>query len=183
MYNVDINMIKMDKTHYFRYTGKIQNRISYKGRTFFDKYERVDKTLTFQVMNLHADGEEIIAHDLIRKDMRGEYVENIVFDYNGRDPERFWHRTQLMLRDEGFLNFTAYKSKTEGHLHLYVHKGHTNLSEAYQVAKLLDQKLSQRLPKQWRMFPTQDLPREFNILNLPYEIYKKERGSSWARHM
>ncbi|RUM56965.1 MAG: DUF1882 domain-containing protein [Nautilia sp.] len=183
MYNVDINMIKMDKTHYFRYTGKIQNRISYKGRTFFDKYERVDKTLTFQVMNLHADGQEIIAHDLIRKDMRGDYVENIVFDYNGRDPERFWHRAQLMLRDEGFLNFTAYKSKTEGHLHLYVHKGHTNLSEAYQVAKLLDQKLSQRLPKQWRMFPTQDLPREFNILNLPYEIYKKERGSSWARHM
>ena len=183
MYNVDINMIKMDKTHYFRYTGKIQNRISYKGRTFFDKYERVDKTLTFQVMNLHADGQEIIAHDLIRKDMRGDYVENIVFDYNGRDPERFWHRAQLMLREEGFLNFTAYKSKTEGHLHLYVHKGHTNLSEAYQVAKLLDQKLAQKLPRQWKMFPNADIPREFNILNLPYEVYNKERGSSWARHM
>jgi hypothetical protein len=182
MYTVDVSMIKIDKTHYFRYTGKAQ-RISYKGRTFFDKYERVDKSLTLQVMNLHDEKKEIIAHDLIRKDMRGEYVENIVFDYNGRDPERFWHRTQLMLREEGFLNFTAYKTKTQGHLHLYVHKGHTNLTEAYQVANLLSQKLSQKLPRQWKMFPSQDIPREFNILNLPYEVYQKERGSAWAKHM
>jgi len=183
MYNVDVNMIKIDKTHYFRYLGKVRERITYKGRSFFDKYERVDKPLTLQIMNLHSEKKEIIAHDLIRKDVRGEYVENIVFDYNGFDPERFWHRAQLMLREEGFLNFTAYKSKTEGHLHLYVHKGHTNLNEAYQVAKLLDQKLAQRLPRQWKMFPNPDIPREFNILNLPYEVYNKERGSSWARHM
>ena len=183
MYNVDISMIKVDKTHYYRWTGKIQNKISYKGRTFFDKYERIDKSLTLQVMNKHSDNDEVIAHDLIRKDIRGEYVENIVFDYNGRDTERFWHRAQLMLREEGFLNFTAYKSKTNGPLHLYVHKGHTDLNEAYQLAKLLSQKLSQKLPKQWKMFPSNDIPREFNILNLPYEVYQKERGSSWARHM
>ena len=183
MYTVDVSMIKIEKSHYFRWTGKIQNKISYKGKIFFDKYERIDKSLTLQVMNKHSDGDEIIAHDLIRKNMRGEYVENIVFDYNGRDPERFWHRAQLMLRDEGFLNFTAYKSKTQGHLHLYVHKGHTNLSEAYQLANLLSQKLSQKLPKQWKMFPNQDSPKEFNILNLPYEVYQKERGSSWAKHM
>jgi len=183
MYTVDVNMIKIDKTHYFRYTGKVRERISFKGKTFFDKYEEVNKSLTLQVMNAHDAKEEIIAHDLIRKDMRGEYVENIVFDYNGRDPERFWHRAQLMLREEGFLNFTAYKSKTQGHLHLYVHKGHTNLTEAYQVAKLLDQKLGQKLPRQWKMFPSPDIPKEFNILNLPYEVYQKERGSSWAKHM
>jgi hypothetical protein len=39
------------------------------------------------------------------------------------------------------------------------------------------------LAKQWRVFPTDELPPEFNILNLPYELYKKERGASWARHM
>jgi len=182
MYNVDVNMIKIEKSHYFRYVGKIQNKIVFKGRTFFDKYEKVEKSLNFQVMNKHPE-EEIIAHDLIRKDVRGEYVENIVFDYNGRDPERFWHRAQLMLREEGFLNFTAYKTKTDGHLHLYIHKGHTDLNEAYQLGKLLSQKLSQKLPKQWKMFPSNDIPREFNILNLPYEVYNKERGSSWARHM
>jgi hypothetical protein len=33
------------------------------------------------------------------------------------------------------------------------------------------------------MFPNQDIPREFNILNLPKKVYAKERGSSWAKHL
>jgi hypothetical protein len=131
-------------------------------------------------MNDHSDRKIIVAHDLINSRNK---VENIVFDYNGRNPERFWHRAQLLLRDEGYINFTAYKSKTEGHLHLYVHKGHTDLQEAYQLANLLSMKLSQRLPREWKMFPNADLPRDFNILALPYEIYQKERGASWSKHM
>jgi len=180
-YNVDISMIKMNKSYYFEYKGKIVNKIVYKGRTFFDKYEKIDKSLTFQVMNEHSEGKIIVAHDLINR--KRNIVENIVFDYNGRDPEKFWNRASLMLREEGFLNFTAYHSKTKGHLHLYIHKGHTTLNEGIQLAKTLSMKLSQKLPKQWRVFPTDELPTEFNILNLPYELFKKERGASWARHM
>ena len=180
-YNVEISMIKMNRNYYFEYKGTIVKKIVYKGRTFFDKYERVDKPLTLQVMNEHIERKKIIAHDLINRERN--IVENIVFDYNGRDPERFWNRASLMLREEGFLNFTAYHSKTPGHLHLYIHKGHTTLSEAIQIGKKLSLKLASKLPKQWRMFPTDELPPEFNILNLPYGLYKKERGASWARHM
>ena len=110
-------------------------------------------------------------------------VENIVFDYNGRMPERFWHRAQLMLRDEGFINFTAYESKTPGHLHLYIHKGHTTFMEGCQIANKLSVMLSQKLPQEWRMFPTMDMPLEYNILALPYSLYQKERGASWSKHM
>ncbi|MFC2491508.1 MAG: DUF1882 domain-containing protein [Campylobacter curvus] len=121
-----------------------------------------------------------VAHSLI---LPGDKVENIVFDYNGRTPERFWHRAQLLLREEGYINFTAYESKTSGHLHLYIHKGHTTLNEAYQLANMLSMKLSQRLAKEWRMFPTMDMPKEFNILTLPYKLYQKERGASWSKYM
>jgi hypothetical protein len=171
----------MNKKYYYEYRGKIVNKIIYKGRTFFDKYEKIDESLTYQVMNEHIEGKRIIAHDLINRDRN--IVENIVFDYNGRDPERFWNRASLVLREEGFLNFTAYESKTPGHLHLYIHKGHTTLNEGIQLAKKLSIKLSTKLPKQWRVFPTDELPLEFNILNLPYGLYKKERGASWARGM
>ena len=81
------------------------------------------------------------------------------------------------------MNFTAYNSKTPGHLHLYIHKGHTTLSEGIQIAKALSLKLATKLPKQWRVFPTDELPPEFNILNIPYSLFKKERGASWARGM
>jgi len=180
MYNVDISLIKMLTDHYFIKRDRIVNKINYKNRLFFDKYERINKILTRKIMNEYDDGDIIVAHDLIN---RSDKVENIVFDYNGRTPERFWHRAQLMLREEGFLNFTAYETKTPGHLHLYIHKGHTTLQEAVSLANKLSMKLSSKLPKEWRMFPSLDVPREFNILNLPKKVYQKERGTSWSKHM
>jgi hypothetical protein len=57
------------------------------------------------------------------------------------------------------------------------------LSEAVQLANQLSAKLAMKLPKEWKVFPSMDLPSEFNILNLPRKIYKKERGTSWARHI
>lgn len=156
------------------------NKINHKGRMFFDKYERIDQPLSRSIMNEHDERKIIVAHSLIND---RDKVENIVFDYNGRNTEKFWHRAQLMLREEGFLNFTAYESKTPGHLHLYVHKGHTTVQEGYQIAKMLSMKLAQKLPREWKMFPNPDIPKEFNILNLPYKVYEKERGASWAKHM
>ena len=110
-------------------------------------------------------------------------VENIVFDYNGRNTDRFYHRAQLLLRDEGFINFTAYTTKTPGHLHLYIHKGHTELGEGKRLARTLSMKLSQVCPVEWRVFPNDDLPPNFNILTLPYGVFAKERGASWSKYM
>ncbi len=180
MYSVDTKLIKIQASHYWQKKELGSDKLEYKGRTFFNKFEKIDKPLTMQVMNDHSDGKIVVAHSII---LPGNKVENIVFDYNGRDPERFWHRAQLMLREEGFINFTAYKTKTEGHLHLYIHKGHTTLQEGIHLSKTLSAKLSQKLPCQWNMFPNDTMPPEYNILVLPYDVYQKERGASWSKHM
>jgi len=180
MYSVDVTLIKMLTDHYYIKSDKITNKVNFKNRLFFDKYERVNSMLSRTVMNNYDKGQIIVAHNLINS---RDKVENIVFDYNGRNSEKFWHRAQLMLREEGFLNFTAYETKTPGHLHLYIHKGHTTLGEAVQLANRLSAKLAQKLPKEWKMFPSMDIPKEFNILNLPKKVYNKERGTSWAKHM
>lgn len=178
MQSVELTLIKMISNHYYELGTKLR-RVEFNGKNFFDKYERVDAQLTYAIQKEHFEGKRTIAHDLIND--KEKIVENIVFDYNGYDPDRFWHRAQLMLREMGFVNFTAYKTKTEGHLHLYVHKGHTVLSEAYELANRLSITLSQKMPSSWRMFPNPDMPREFQILNIPYEVFNKERGASWSR--
>jgi hypothetical protein len=180
MYSVDVGLIKIVKSPYYIKRDKIVEKRLFKGKTYFDKYERIDESLTRMVINKHGSGEMTIAHALINE---RDKVENIVFDYNGRDPERFWHKAQLLLREEGFINFTAYETKTHGHLHLYVHKGHTELQEAYKIAQMLSLKLAKTTPREWKMFPNPDIPREFNILNLPKAVFKKERGASWSKHM
>ena len=177
---MDLKLIKMVTDHYWVKSDDVVDKIAFKGRTFYNKYERVNKPLSQQVINQHLKGEITVAHSLINS---RDKVENIVIDYNGRDPQRFYHRAQLLLREEGYINFTAFETKTPGHLHLYIHKGHTDLQEAYQLGKLLNMKLAAKMPNQWRIFPTQDLPLEYNILNLPQEVYAKERGASWSKHM
>lgn len=180
MNKTDMALIKMLTDHYWIKRDTIVEKRIHNGRTFFDKYERIDETLTSAICNQHDKGEIVVAHSLINK---FDKVENIVFDYNGRNTERFWHRAQLLLREEGFINFTGYQSKTSGHLHLYIHKGHTTLQEAYQIAKMLSMKLAAKLPREWKVFPNPDIPKEFNILALPYDTYQKERGASWSKHM
>ncbi|DAB31380.1 MAG TPA: ABC transporter [Sulfurospirillum sp. UBA11407] len=180
MYNIDTSLIKMITDHYWIKRDSIVEKRTHNGRVFFDKFEKINEPLTSNIINRHLKGEITVAHSLIN---RYDKVENIVIDYNGRNTERFWHRAQLLLREEGFINFTAYCTKTPGHLHLYIHKGHTTLQEGYQIAKMISAKLAQKMPREWRVFPDPDLPREFNILTLPYELYNKERGASWSKHM
>lgn len=177
---MDLSLIKMNTSHYWIKRDEVVDKIVFKGRTFFNKYEKINSILTQAIINQHLKGEITVAHSLINTTGK---VENIVIDYNGRDPQRFYHKAQLLLREEGFINFTAYTTKTEGHLHLYIHKGHTTLQEAISLGKTLSLKLAAKQPLQWKMYPSADLPDEYNILTLPYEVYAKERGASWSKHM
>lgn len=177
---MDLKLIKMITDHYWIKRDSVVDKISFKGRTFYNKFEKVNEPLNQAVINQHIKGEITVAHSLINKFNK---VENIVIDYNGTDTERFYHRTQLLLREEGFINFTAFQSKSSGHLHVYIHKGHTTLHEAIQLGKTLSMKLATRLPRQWKIFPNDEMPNEYNILTLPYEVYAKERGASWSKHM
>lgn len=179
MAQIKTSLIKMDLSHYYQKVPGIGNPVSHNGKVFYDKFKRVDSMLTSQVVKDHANGKICVAHSLILKNNR---VENIVFDYNGRNPDRWYHKAQLLLRDEGFTNFTAYNSKTEGHLHLYVHKGHTDLTEGKILAKSLSMKLASSCCIEWRMFPNDELPSTFNILTLPYSVFASER-SSWSKHL
>ncbi|TQR61145.1 DUF1882 domain-containing protein [Campylobacter troglodytis] len=176
----ELALIKMVSDHYYIKKDKIVNKFTYRGRYFFDRFERVSATLNSMLIRDHFDRKIIIAHDLLG---RNGIVENIVFDYNGFNADRFWHRAQLVLREEGFMNFTAYKTKTRGHLHLYIHKGHTTFNEGCQLASKLSMLFASKMPVEWRAFPTINLPKEYNIMALPYEVFKKERGSAWSKHM
>ncbi len=176
----DLKLIKINSRFYFQKQDHVLRDIQHLGRTFFDKFQKIDAPFNHAVLQKHLKGEIIVAHNLILDD---RYVENIVIDYNGIHPDRFYHKAQLILREEGFINFTAYRTKTPNHLHLYIHKGLTDLGEGKRLGRMLSMRMAQNMPREWRVFPTDDLPKEFNILALPYEVFAKERGASWAKHL
>lgn len=179
MTTMDLRLIKMDTSHYYLFDSNLQDKVVHNGRVFFNRFAVVHSLLSADVIKQHLSGSIMAAFSLI-KDRK---VENIVIDYNGTDDAEFYHKAQILLRKEGFLNWTAYRSKTRGHLHIYIHKGHTDLSEATFLAKTLGSKLERITSKQWRIFPNSDVPPSFNILVLPYDVYAKERGSYWSKHL
>lgn len=180
MNEMELKLIKLDTTNYYQRVDGIGQKVTHMGKILYDRFELVNTMLTSQVIRMHMEQKICVAHSIIK---RNNKIENIVFDYNGRNPDRFYHKAQLLLREEGFINFTAYESKTPGHLHLYVHKGHTDLGEGKRLARLLSMKLSGLSPTEWRMFPNDEMPPSFNILALPYRVFAKERGASWAKHL
>lgn len=174
----ELSLIKMQTSHYWLKQDD-KEKVVHNGKVFYDSFKRIDSPLTAKIINEHLNKKIIVAHSLVSETKK---VENIVFDYNGYYPQKFYHRAQLLLREEGFINFTAYETVTPNHLHLYIHKGHTSLSEAYQIGKILSEKLAAKMSRQWKVFPNEDIPQQFNILALPYSVYAKERAS-WSRHM
>lgn len=176
---LDLRLIKLNTEHYYLLDRNLQDKVVHNGKVFLNKFVVVNAMLSADIIKRHWNGEIIVAHSLINN----KKVENIVIDYNGSNDAGFYHKAQLLLRKEGFLNWTAYKSKTKGHLHIYIHKGHTDLTEATLLAKTLSLKLEAVAPKQWRVFPNNEVPPNFNILALPYEVYAKERGSYWSKHL
>lgn len=81
MTEMELKLIKIDTRYYYTKAKGLGQKTSHNGRIFYDKFERVDSMLTSQVMQAHFRKEIIVAHSLI---LRGNKVENIVFDYNGR---------------------------------------------------------------------------------------------------
>ena len=175
----DLALIKLVKDYYYKKSDKI-SIIKYRGETFYNSYEKVSKPINDELLAKHLSGEIQIAHSLIKE---GNIVENIVIDYNGSNTGKFYQKAQVLLKEEGFINFTAFNTKTNGHLHIYIHKGYTSLEEAYKLSELLSLKLSAKHIRQWDIFPNYKLPLEFNILNLPLSIYHKERGAFWTKHI
>jgi hypothetical protein len=168
---MEFNALALNRDHYWLKKDAIVDTITFEGRTFFNKYEKVNRPLSDERINDHLAGKITIAHSLIFAD---DSVRNIVCDYNGKEPQRFYHWAKSVLKSLGFENFTAFETKTAGHLHLYIHCGRISLQEATQLGTMISQKLAEKIPKQWRFFPNDRLPRQYNILNIPYALYAQE---------
>jgi len=125
----------------------------------------------------HCSGTITAAHSLI-----GDtgHVTHIVIDYNGSQPERFYHVAGKVLSDLGYNDLITFHSKTRGHLHLYIPVDKPALQEAIETGKIISKKLDEKMTKAWRVLPSDEVPDVYNILNLPFEAYTPFKGHHHA---
>jgi len=154
------------RDHYWLKHPKIIEEISFEGHTFLSKYERVDSFLNDALISKHQEHKITIATSI------PEDVSFFIMDYNGDDRAFFYHKASKVLRQHDLNDFVAYASKTASHLHLYVHCGDVSASQREELGKIISHSLEEKLQKQWRIFPNASLPKAYNIINLPYAIFK-----------
>ena len=154
------------RDHYWLKHPKIIEEISFEGHTFLSKYERVDAFLSDLLIQKHLDHKVIIATSIPFD------THYFILDYNGDDRAFFFHKASKILRQQGLNDFIAYESKTASHLHLYVYCGEISAPQREELGKIISNNLEKKLQKQWRIFPNRALPEAYNILNLPYTIFK-----------
>ena len=154
------------RDHYWLKHPKIIEEITCVGRTFLSKYEKIEAYLSDELIEKHCNHKITIA-TTIPSD-----ANYFVIDYNGDEKELFYHKISKILRSQGLNDFIAYKSKTPSHLHLYVHCSDISALQREELGKIISNKLEEKIQKQWRIFPNPGLPDAYNILNLPYTIFK-----------
>lgn len=154
------------RDHYWLKHPKIFQEITFEGRTFLSKYEKIDTYLSDDLIEKHRNHKITLA-TTIPSD-----ANYFVIDYNGDEKELFYHKVSKILRSQDLNEFAAYESKTPSHLHLYVYCGDISAPQREELGKIISNKLEEKLQKQWRIFPNPGLPDAYNILNLPYQTFK-----------
>ncbi len=154
------------RDHYWLKHPKIIDEITFEGRTFLSKYEKIDDYLSDGLIEKHRNHKITIATSIPSN------ANYFVIDYNGDEKELFYHKISKILRSHELNDFRAYESKTPSHLHLYVYCGDISAPQREELGKIISNKLEEKLQKQWRIFPNPGLPDAYNILNLPYQIFK-----------
>lgn len=159
-------LFPLTRDHYWLKHPKIIEEITFEGRTFLSKYEKIDDVLSDELIKKHQDHKTTLA-TTIPSD-----AHYFVIDYNGDEKELFYHKAVKILRRENLDAFKAYESKTPSHLHLYVYCGNISAPQREELGKIISNKLEEKLQKQWRIYPNSGLPEAYNILNIPYQEYR-----------
>jgi hypothetical protein len=154
------------RDHYWLKHPSVIEEISFGGRTFLSKYEKINAYLNDELIQMHLDRKITLATSIPAD------AAYFVIDYNGSEKELFYHKAAKLLRSLDLNDFQAYESKTPSHLHLYVACGDISAPKREELGKIISNKLEERLQKQWRIFPNAGLPEAYNILNLPYTLFK-----------
>lgn len=160
------SLFPLTRDHYWLKHPKIIDEITFEGRTFLSKYEKINDYLSDALIEKHRKHKITLATTIPND------ADYFVIDYNGEERELFFHKVSKILRSQNLNDFAAYESKTPSHLHLYVSCGNISAPQREELGKIISNRLEEKLQKQWRIFPNRGLPDAYNILNIPYNTFK-----------
>lgn len=163
-----IDKLTIDDSFYYIKKDYVVEKIEFKNRTFYAKFEKINKTLDKQAIKDHLDKKITIASPLIKDG----YTNNLVLIYKGDDGAKFYHTVKQLFLALKIEKYYIFKGKSEKHLQVFIPVVKMDLEEATKKLQDISKSLEIKLPLEWQTLPNINLPIDYNIFTLPYEIYE-----------
>lgn len=163
-----IDKLTIDDSFYYIKRDHVVEKIEFKNRTFYAKFEKISKILDKQAIKDHLDKKITIASPLIKDG----YTNNLVLIYKGDDGAKFYHTVKQLFLALKIEKYYIFKGKSEKHIQVFIPVNKMDLEEATKKLQIISKSLEIKLPPEWQTLPNINLPIDYNIFTLPYEIYE-----------
>ena len=156
-----------DASFYFVKQPSIVSIIEKGGRTFYSKFEKVDKKPDLEIIKKHIDRKMTVAVPLIKKG----HGDKIFILYEGNEQKRFLAILSKIIKHTSNNRYKIFYGETDNQLQIFLKTETGNMDDLHKKAANLSDMLGKSISKAWKILPDSRLPESYNIFILPYSIY------------
>ena len=153
--------------HYYIKRSQIVDRIVFQNRTFYAKFERIDRKLTDTILHQHITKEYTIAIPIVCNN-KCTYE---VLDYKGEEARRFAAVAKMVLEELEETGHLLLAGRDKDRVKIFLDAKQRSVQEASDHISQISKKIEKLMTKRWKHLPSVDLPQDYNIATLPYGVY------------
>jgi hypothetical protein len=155
--------------YYYIKRNTIVEKIHFDNRTFYAKFERIEEPLTPLLFTQHLHRQYTIAVPLLKNGL----THYLVLEYRGEEHQRFYYLVKQLFRTLHIDAYHIYQGKNEETVQVFIEVKPLTLEEADEALKRISEALKEKLPKRWKTLPSASLPEDYNIVTLPYSVFRE----------
>ncbi len=94
-----------------------------------------------------------------------------MIEYKGEEYQRFYHLVQHLFKTLDISNYTIYQGKDIERLQVFIAVDNLSLEESDTLLSEYSNALKEKMTKKWKTLPSLNLPEDYNIVTMPYNVF------------
>jgi signal peptidase I len=162
---ITIEELEFNSEYFYIQSESIVEKISFNNRIFYSKYKKVYSPLDANLLRQHKNNEITLALPLIEND----HVNYLVIEYSQENWKSFYSLVKHLLKSLIIEDFISYRDEKKELLQIFINRKNTPLEIAYQEVENIKHLLELKSNKSYKILPSKNLPKNYNIITLPQE--------------
>ncbi len=165
--NLRIFDLEFSSRFYYIQKESIAEQIKFNNRTFYSRFKKIERFNTSLLVQQHLNREIVVGAPLLTE----ERVDYILLEYidDGQLIFLIKHILKLMEID----SYQIYRGVKDV-IQTFISTKDLEFDEVYYLVDGINQFLVERNVHKCRVFPNKNLPKEYNIVNLPLERFRSD---------